>query len=76
MIRPAGNANDFRLTALDNNGGDVVWGGAISTSIMRWTNAGNIGIGTTAPTSKLTLSGGNIEMKNSTAPSLLLTPTS
>ena len=53
MIRPAGNGNDHRLTALDTGGLDVVWGGAVGTSIMRWTNAGNVGIGTTAPTSPL-----------------------
>ena len=55
MIRPSGNGNDFRLTALDTGGGDVVWGGATTTSIMRWANNGNVGIGTTAPAHQLTL---------------------
>ena len=53
MIRPSGNGNDFRLTALDNGGGDVVWGGATTTSIMRWANNGNVGIGTTTPAGRL-----------------------
>ncbi|MBM3272028.1 hypothetical protein FJY94_01955, partial [Candidatus Kaiserbacteria bacterium] len=57
MIRPTGNTNDFRLTALDAGGGDVVWGGAASTSIMRWANSGNVGIGTAVPSSKLTVAG-------------------
>ena len=55
MIRPSGNGNDFRLTALDTGGGDVVWGGATTTSIMRWANNGRVGIGTTAPEVKLTV---------------------
>jgi hypothetical protein len=49
LIRPAGNSNDTRLVALTTGGLDVVWGGATSTSIMNWSNGGNVGIGTTSP---------------------------
>jgi hypothetical protein len=56
LIRPADNSNDTRLVALTTGGLDVVWGGATSTSIMNWSNGGNVGIGTTSPIRKLTVS--------------------
>jgi hypothetical protein len=46
MIRPSGNTNDTRLVALGTDGLDVVWGGATSTSMVHFSNAGNVGIGT------------------------------
>ena len=46
------------------------------TERMRITSTGNVGIGTTTPGSKLTLTGGNLEVNGSTAPGVLLRPTS
>jgi len=59
MIRPASNANDTRLGALTNDGLDVIWGGAASTSMVHFSNAGNVGIGTgtSAPAQKLSVAG-------------------
>jgi hypothetical protein len=62
------NASTTNLTISNN----AYFGG--NTGI--WNGSGNVGIGTMTPGSKLTVTGGNIQINGSAAPSVLLTPTS
>jgi len=38
MFRPSTNDNDHRIVALSSAGMDVVWGGAVTTSMQKWQN--------------------------------------
>jgi hypothetical protein len=38
MFRPSTNTNDHRIVALNDQGMDVVWGGAVTTSMQKWQN--------------------------------------
>ena len=38
MFRPSNNTNDHRIVALTDQGMDVVWGGAVTTSMQKWQN--------------------------------------
>jgi len=52
MLRPVGNAWDMRLQATGTQL-DILSGGALGSPIMSLVNGGNVGIGTSSPTTRL-----------------------
>jgi hypothetical protein len=61
MLRPSGNGWDMRLQATGTQL-DILSGGALGSPIMSLVNGGNVGIGTTTPSSKLSVSDGTVRI--------------
>jgi hypothetical protein len=61
----------------DNNNGALLLstrGSGVTAERVRITNTGNVGIGTTSPTSKLTVTGGDVEVTDSASGIILKSP--